>query len=126
MSQQQYTAHTKKPILAITFFFMSIQALNYSIENKTDGQIQILIEYEGSSICTPTERLIEKNKSTTIKAGPCQVRKIIIQGSGVLHTIPKPSSAAIQNYTITIMDKKPKSKTCSDESKFFITISYQQ
>jgi hypothetical protein len=123
MSQQQYTVHTKKPILAITFFFMSIQSLNYSIENKTDGQIQILIEYEGSSICTAAERIIAQNRHAVIKAGPCQIHSISIKKirenssyQCYFLTIPKESSQ--KDILITITNK---SVPPQDHSQIFLS-----
>jgi hypothetical protein len=116
----------KKIIQISMFFCFGIHGFNYSIENKTDGQIQILLEYEADSLCTPTERIIAKDQIVTIKSGLCRAHHITIKGQDDSFEIQKQlNNKEFQNCEIQLRNEETVSKTSPQKLKIHVSVSYQ-
>ncbi len=96
----------KKITKISAFFYVSLHGLDYTIENKTNGQIQIMLEYEANKICTATERIIQKNQKATIKSGLCRAYQITIYGTDQSLIIQKKlKKANITNAQLVLYTK---------------------
>lgn len=117
----------KKIIRISPFFYLSIYAFNYSIENKTNGQIQILLEYEANTICPFVERIIQKNQKKIIKSGLCKAHQITIQGQNQSFTIKKKiKKKEYDQCIISIIQNQSNVQTSFCQSNIKVLIEYQK
>jgi hypothetical protein len=116
----------KKIIQISMFFCLGIHGFNYSIENKTDGQIQILLEYEADSVCTPIERIIAKDQIVTIKSGLCRAHQITIKDQDNSFEIQKQlNNKEFQSCEIRFRNAETVSNPSPQKFNIHVTISYQ-
>lgn len=111
----------KKTIQISIFFCLSMHGLNYSIENKTDGQIHIILEYEANSMCPPAERIIGNHQKIIIKSGLCHAYHITIHGIDQSFTIKKQiTKTSLDQCIISILHNDTSSKSSIDQSNNII------
>lgn len=117
----------KKITKISAFFYVSLHGLDYTIENKTNGQIQIMLEYEANKICTATERIIQKNQKATIKSGLCRAYQITIYGTDQSLIIQKKIKKSEYNQcTISVIHKVLNLKRSDNKLNIQLIIEYQK